>query len=168
MKLRAEIGGEGYEVELVREGRRVSAVVNGRTYELEAAEPEPGVVLLKHKGRVIEAWIDRDDAEPNVFRVNTGESDIIVRVTDPKRLAARVAGPDASGGPAEVRASMPGKVVRVLVNEGDEIAKGEGVIVVEAMKMQNELSSPKAGTVKTVNASEGDTVAAGQVLASIE
>jgi biotin carboxyl carrier protein len=168
MKLRAEIGGERYEVELVREGRKVSAVVNGRAYELEASEPEPDVVLLKHRGRVIEAWIDRDGADANAFRVDTGENDILVHVSDPKRLAARGAGPDAAGGPAEIRASMPGKVVRVLVNEGDEVARGDGIIVLEAMKMQNELASPKAGTVKKVNASEGDTVAAGQVLASIE
>ena len=63
---------------------------------------------------------------------------------------------------------MPGKVVRVLAAEGDSVEKGDGIVVVEAMKMQNELKSPITGTVKTVTAIEGATVSAGEVLATIE
>jgi len=63
---------------------------------------------------------------------------------------------------------MPGKVVRVLVREGDEIEIGAGVAVVEAMKMQNEIKSPKKGTVQKITAMEGATVNAGDVLAIVE
>ena len=63
---------------------------------------------------------------------------------------------------------MHGKVIRYLVSADDEVAKGEGVVIVEAMKMQNELRSPKAGIIKEIRASAGDTVAAGDVLATIE
>jgi biotin carboxyl carrier protein len=63
---------------------------------------------------------------------------------------------------------MPGKIVRVLVQAGDEVAAGQGVVVVEAMKMQNEIRSPKAGRVIAVRAVEGATVAAGEALAEVE
>jgi biotin carboxyl carrier protein len=71
-------------------------------------------------------------------------------------------------GAAEITAQMPGKVVRVLVEAGQEVATGAGVLIVEAMKMQNEMNSPRAGVVASVNVSAGDTVEAGQLLATIE
>jgi biotin carboxyl carrier protein len=63
---------------------------------------------------------------------------------------------------------MPGRVIRVLVSEGDEVAAGQGIVVVEAMKMQNEMPSPKAGRVASVSVKPGDAVASGQVLAAVE
>jgi biotin carboxyl carrier protein len=63
---------------------------------------------------------------------------------------------------------MPGRVVRVLLQAGDEVAAGEGVVVVEAMKMQNEIKSPKAGRVLEVRVTQGATVNANQVLAVVE
>jgi biotin carboxyl carrier protein len=63
---------------------------------------------------------------------------------------------------------MPGKVVRVLVSAGDEVAANQGVLIVEAMKMQNEVLSPKAGKVADIRVTEGQTVNAGETLAVIE
>jgi biotin carboxyl carrier protein len=63
---------------------------------------------------------------------------------------------------------MPGKIVRLLVAEGDSVEAGQGLLVVEAMKMQNEMKAPKAGCVVSLKAHEGATVAAGDVLATIE
>jgi biotin carboxyl carrier protein len=63
---------------------------------------------------------------------------------------------------------MPGKIVRVLAEAGETVAAGAGIIVVEAMKMQNEMKAPKAGMVVSINAAEGATVNAGDVLAVIE
>jgi biotin carboxyl carrier protein len=63
---------------------------------------------------------------------------------------------------------MPGKVVRVMVEAGAEVAAGDGIVVVEAMKMQNEMKSPRAGKVLTVNVEVGTTVNGGDVLAVIE
>ena len=65
-------------------------------------------------------------------------------------------------------APMPGRVVRVLVKPGDEVAPRQGLVVVEAMKMENELSSPRAGTVREVTVSEGASVEAGRLLAVID
>jgi len=67
-----------------------------------------------------------------------------------------------------VAAPMPGKIVRLLVAEGDSVAAGQGLLVMEAMKMQNEMKAPKAGRVVSLTAREGATVAAGDVLAAIE
>jgi len=67
-----------------------------------------------------------------------------------------------------VIAPMPGKIVRVLVTPGDRVEPGQGIIVVEAMKMQNEMKSRRAGRVASIPVSVGDTVAAGAILATIE
>jgi len=67
-----------------------------------------------------------------------------------------------------VQSPMPGKVVKVLVTVGDEVKAGQGVVVVEAMKMENELKSPKDGKVKAVSAKEGQAVEAGQSLVTLE
>ena len=68
----------------------------------------------------------------------------------------------------EVRALMPGKVVKLLVSVGDEVEAGAGVVVVEAMKMQNEMRAPKSGRVKRIHKAEGSTVGPGEALLEIE
>jgi acetyl/propionyl-CoA carboxylase alpha subunit len=170
MKLNADIDGEKVALELRREGERVIAEVGGRRYELEARRIGGGVYLLLHEGRVYEC---RVGGEPGAggrgaLPVSVGGREYDVSLTDPKHLrgARAVAGHDA--GRAQVTAPMPGKVVRVLVEVGQPVEAGQGVIVVEAMKMQNELKSPKAGTVAELRAAPGATVNAGDVLAVIE
>jgi biotin carboxyl carrier protein len=86
---------------------------------------------------------------------------------DPRSLRGRRAAAEGSG-PQTVAALMPGRVIRVLVEPGQEIGAGQGLIVVEAMKMQNEMKSPRAGRVAEVRAAAGATVAAGDVLVVIE
>jgi len=99
--------------------------------------------------------------------VEVGDRRFHIDVIDPRdwRQSASAA---AAGGRQQVIASMPGKVVRVLVAEGDEMEAGQGLVVVEAMKMQNEMQAPKSGRVTSVTVAAGDTVAAGQVLVVIE
>lgn len=90
-----------------------------------------------------------------------------VEVFDPREMRGRKSA-GAGEGRRNIAAMMPGKVVRVLVAAGDEIAEGQGLIVVEAMKMQNEMKSPKAGKVVEVKTRPDATVAAGEVLMVIE
>ena len=110
------------------------------------------------------------------FEVRRGAGDQIliaertyeVLVRDPRLWRGRK---DASGGESGLRkltASMPGKVVRVLAGEGDAILAGQGIVVVEAMKMQNEIKSPKQGTLQKLLVREGMNVNAGEVLAWVE
>lgn len=168
MKLQAEVRDEKHEVEIRREGDKTFAAVDGREYELEVSTPEPNVYLLKNKGRIFEAFVSPDRKLSGPFQVQIGGHSIDVTLIDPKRLRGAGRDTEHGDGAAEIRTAMPGKVVRILVEAGASIEKGDGVLVVEAMKMQNELKSPKAGTVKSVNVEEGSTVAGGDVLAVIE
>ena len=151
MKLKAIIGDNEQEVRLELDGEQVSARIGARSYELEARELEPGCYLLFWNGRVRE------------FRV-----DDRIRIIDPRRLRSGQNSGVHHHGVAQIVAPMPGKVVRVQVEAGATVEKGAGVIVVEAMKMQNEMKSPRAGVVVSVNVKPGDTVNAGDVLAVLE
>jgi biotin carboxyl carrier protein len=71
-------------------------------------------------------------------------------------------------GVQEINSSMPGKIIKILVAEGDEVEQGQGLVVVEAMKMENEIKSPKAGVVKKVGVKEGEAVEAGALLVVVE
>ncbi len=167
MKLKAQNGGETHEVEITRDGARLVAEVDGRRYALEVSEPEPNVYLFKHDGRVHEFYVAPPKEPGGATVVSAASSDIEVTIIDPKRLRTAGTGDEFGDGNAEIRTAMPGKVVRILRSAGEEVAKGEGVIVVEAMKMQNEIKSPTAGVVTEVRAAEGDTVGAGDVLVVI-
>ena len=171
MKLLAEIDGERHALELRREGGRVFAALEGREYEIEAREVGAGEYLLLHGGRVYECRVERAagaEGERGAAEVHVRGRAYNVRVIDPKRLrgARGVAGHD--GGRAEIASPMPGKIVRVLVEQGRQVEAGDPLVVVEAMKMQNELKSPKAGTVSELRAEAGATVNAGEVLVVVE
>lgn len=168
MKLQAETNNKKHNIEIKREADKVWADVDGRKYELEASEPEPNVYLLKHDGKIYEVFVSpqQNPAEPVNVRVGTNELEITL--IDPKRLRGGRGADAHAAGTAEIKTAMPGKVVRVIVAQGSEVKKGDGVIVVEAMKMQNELKSPKDGIVKEIRAIEGTTVNPGEILAVIE
>ncbi|HKP68044.1 MAG TPA: biotin/lipoyl-containing protein [Pyrinomonadaceae bacterium] len=161
MKFHAEVGDQKHEVEIKREGGKLFAQVDDRPYELDVSEPEPGIYLFKYDGRVFEASVSDG-------HVRIGGNEFDIRLVDPKRLRGGGTDHDHADGIAEIKTAMPGKVVRVLVEAGTEVEKGDGVVVVEAMKMQNELKSPKAGIVKEIRTQEGATVGAGDILATIE
>ena len=162
MKLQAELNSEKHEIEIRREGETVFARVDDREYELEASEVEPDVYLLKYNNQIFQIY-----AAPNGI-VNFGNHQLEISITDPKRLRGSGASGSNTEGASEIKTAMPGKLVRILVEEGAEIKQGEGVLVVEAMKMQNEMKSPKDGIVKEIRVAEGATVNAGEVLVVIE
>jgi biotin carboxyl carrier protein len=91
-----------------------------------------------------------------------------VTVDDPRSWRGRKRAGTGNEGPHKLTASMPGRIVRVLASEGDKISAGQGIAVVEAMKMQNEIKSPKQGTLKKLLARAGMSVQAGEVLAVVE
>jgi biotin carboxyl carrier protein len=162
MKLQAELNNEKHEIEIKRDGERIFARVDDREYELEASEVEPNVYLFKYDNRIFQIYV-----APNGI-VNLGKYQLEIAITDPKRLRGSGASDAVANGIAEIKTAMPGKLVRILTAEGAEIKQGEGVLVVEAMKMQNEMKSPKDGVVKEIRFAEGATVNAGDILAVIE
>jgi biotin carboxyl carrier protein len=100
--------------------------------------------------------------------LHTGLAEYHAEVNDPRLWRGRKHGAIAAEGRQQVTAPMPGKVVRVLVSEGDVVQAGQGLLVVEAMKMQNEIRSPKNGKVEKLLAQENQPVNAGDVLAWVE
>jgi biotin carboxyl carrier protein len=170
MKLNAEIEGEKTTVEVRREGGRVVAEVAGRSYELEAREIEEGEYLLLFDRRVFECRVSRaiGSHDAGQLQVALGADTYDVTLGDPRRLRGGQGAAGADAGRAQLTAPMPGRVVRVMVEQGQEVEAGQGVVVVEAMKMQNELKSPRAGTIAELRAAEGTNVNAGDVLAVIE
>jgi biotin carboxyl carrier protein len=96
-----------------------------------------------------------------------GSQRFAAEVRDPRSLRSRTRAVDDHG-PKKLTAPMPGKVVRILLSQGAEVEAGAGVLVVEAMKMQNEVKSPKKGTIQRIMVSEGAAVNAGDVLAIVE
>lgn len=168
MKLKV-IAGEREEDLLLRlEEGRVLAQIGDRVYSLEVRETEPDSYLFffntnVHECRVVERITGKD-----TFEVTIRGRSYEVTVVDPKRLRSGQNWDRHHHGVAEILAPMPGKVVRVQTEAGANIEKGAGVVVVEAMKMQNEMKSPRAGVVVSINVKPGDTVNAGDVLAVVE
>ncbi len=168
MKLIAELDDKKHDIEIKREGNSVFAEIDGRKYELEVSEPESNVYLFKKDGKIYEIFVSPRQNTSEPFHVNVKGSEFEIGIIDPKRLRGAGSGVEHGDGLAEIKTTMPGKVVRVLTEQGAVIKTGEGVIVVEAMKMQNEMKSPKDGVVKEIRFGEGATVNSGDVLAIIE
>jgi biotin carboxyl carrier protein len=167
MKFQAETGDEKHEIQIRHEDGKVFASVDDREYELEVSEPEPGVYLFKRDGKILEASVSAGHAG-NPTHVRIGGAELEVKLIDPKRLRGSGAEHEHGDGLAEIKTAMPGKVVSILLAVGSTVEKGDGVLVVEAMKMQNELKSPKAGVIKDIRVTEGAAVSAGDILATIE
>ena len=166
MKLDTSINGEPRVLELQVSGdsSQVRFAADSVEGTADIVEVEPGVYSILVSGRSFEVRIGDGD-EVYSATVNGRTYDIAVR--DPRRRSRRDASLQAAG-PQPIRAPMPGKIVRVKVSVGDAVAAGDGLVVVEAMKMQNELKAPKAGTVTAVEVAEGGSVAAGEVLVVVE
>jgi biotin carboxyl carrier protein len=168
MKLEAQTNGKKYSVEIMRDGENLTACVDDRSYMLEASEPEANIFLFKHEGKIFQVFVSpqKDPGDPLQARIGTHELEI--KLIDPKRLRGSSVSGEVAHGKAEIKTAMPGKVVRVLVAVGSEVQKGDGVIVVEAMKMQNELKSPKDGLITDIRFAEGDKVNSGDIMMIIE
>ncbi len=158
------IDGRNYRLDLSRIDGRWSCRLDGREIEVDSVLVRPDVLSLRVENMSYEVKSER---VANELQLWVGSSRFTVEVRDPRSLRGRARAGDAQG-PRKVTAPMPGKVVRLLVREGDEVEPGAGVAVVEAMKMQNEIKSPKKGTVRKVLVSEGAAVNAGDVLVIVE
>jgi biotin carboxyl carrier protein len=166
MRLQIEIDGQSRQVQIeAAESPGLWSVrVDSAIVEADARLLRPGVLSLLMGGRSHRVVLDGDSSDPALFL--DGQR-ISYRVEDPRSLRSRRRHPGADG-PAVLKASMPGRVVRVLVERGQEVAAHQPVVVIEAMKMQNELKSPREGRVADLRAVAGAAVASGETLAVIE
>ena len=137
-----------------------------QVHEATISEPEPGLFVVLMNNRVYRCSPERSPTGATEVIVNGQRIPITVR--DKKRLRSGAGGSASATGKASLTSPMPGKIVRVLVSAGDEVVANQGLLIVEAMKMQNEVLAPKAGKVTEVRVVEGQTVNAGETLAVIE
>lgn len=158
------IDGKSHRLELKRAGDGWSCRLNGLDVEVNAILARRDVLSLRIANKVYEVKSER---VANDLRLWVGNSCFAVEIRDPRSLHGRTRAADDHG-PRKIVAPMPGKVVRLLVREGDDVAAGTGVAVVEAMKMQNEIKSPKKGRIQKIIVSELAAVNAGDVLAIVE
>jgi len=168
VKLKVLIGEHEEDLLLKLEEGQISAEIGGRVYTLQVREIQADSYLFFLGANVHECRVSERAGSKETFDVTIHGHSHEVTIFDPKRLRSGQNSDRHHHGVAEILAPMPGKVVRVQTEAGASVEKGEGVVVVEAMKMQNEMKSPRAGVVVSINVKPGDTVNAGDVLAVIE
>lgn len=164
------VGGRTARVSVARlgpascgEGTRYGLRVDdGPIFEVEASRPVPDVLSLLVGFEAWEAGLVRQDDGVTVEILGLRHE---CEVVDPRRKALRLA---EAGGAASVKTAMPGRIVRLLVEPGAEVKKGQALLVVEAMKMENELKAPRDGRVAQLRVAPGDLVEAGAVLVELE
>jgi biotin carboxyl carrier protein len=166
MKVNLQIDGQARQVEIdpADSPGQWCIRVDGKPVEADAHLVRPGILSLLIRGQSYRIVLDADASDP---ALHVGSDRIPYRVDDPRSLRSR-RGQARTDGPVTLKASMPGRIVRVSVEKGEDVVVHQGVLVIEAMKMQNEIKSPKDGRVVEIRVSPGDTVAVGDVLAIIE
>jgi biotin carboxyl carrier protein len=166
MKFQVRIEGKTRAVELERDGDRWRVSLDGTAVDADAIEVAPNIFSVVLKGQSHEI---RVAPQPDgTLTLQTADHEFIAEVIDPRAWRGRRHGAIEAEGRQQITAPMPGKVVRLLVRPGDKVEAGQGILVVEAMKMQNEVRSPKTGAVERLLVQEGQPVNAGQTLAWID
>ncbi len=165
-----------YEIQLDQNSQSVAVTADGegrytvkvedREYTVDLTEPQPNLFSLLLDGKSYEVGVDLEGENCSLY---VYDQFFQLKVLDPRRMALLgKGGPDMVGGRAEILSPMPGKVVKLLAGKDDEVTQGQGIVVVEAMKMENELKSPKDGRVTEVMVEEGQAVDANAVLMVVE
>ena len=155
------IGDNRETITVHRSENRAQVLLRGQVLEVDVAELAQNTFSLIVGGRSYDVTVDKMEES---FHVLVNGIFFEISLIDPKKFQRYSPGLFDTTEPVPVRAPMPGKVVKLLVGEGDTVKEGQGVAVVEAMKMQNELKSPKTGRVEKVNVAESQTVSAGESL----
>ena len=162
----SEKGGESRLVGLREVGDGIYEIsLDGRTVHVDAVRSGPTVYSVIEDGRQFEAMVDEKGAHGFDVLV-AGRIFHLESLDERTKLLAQSAAPVLTG-PQSITAEMPGKVVKIAVPAGEAVREGQGVVLVEAMKMENEIPSPIAGVVTEVSVSEGQTVEAGALLFTV-
>jgi biotin carboxyl carrier protein len=166
MKLEIVIGKKSRIVELERDSQRWRAKLDGQPVEADVVEIAPHVLSVLLHGESHEV---RVATQPDgTLKLQTGLQEFSAEIVDPRAWSGRRHGALEAEGRQQITAPMPGKVVRLLVSAGDKVEAGQGLLVVEAMKMQNEIRSPKSGIVERLFVKDGQPVNAGDILAWVD
>jgi biotin carboxyl carrier protein len=159
------LGGKTYRISLVRDGSAWKCTLDGREFAVDAVPGSSGAISLLMDGKSYEV---RQEEVAGETAIVVGRERFDAQLRDPRSLRSRRSGDSGGEGVRKITAPMPGKVVRILARAGAEVEAGQAVLVIEAMKMQNELKAPKKGRLSKLNVGEGAAVEAGQILAEVE
>ena len=160
----ATVDGRTIRVEVRPREGGYRVTVDGRALDVDHREAGPHFVSLLIGGRSYEAGLEK---RPDGYDVVLAEDVVHVELRGASEGVAAAAR-KADGGPARILAPMPGRLVRVLVQPGQQVQAGDGLLVMEAMKMENELRSPRAGRVAELAVSEGQAVETAALLVVVE
>ncbi len=165
MKLEISWGSENFEVEISGASTRTRVRVGGRELSCDWIRLPDECYSLILDRCVYDLSVDLDTNSCSV----TGPRGILhFRISDPRRLSLQQGTEEGQAGLQRICAEMPGKIIRMLVRKGDRVAYDQGLLVLEAMKMQNEIRAPKSGVVLEVGVEDGRAVGTGDFLLSIE
>lgn len=166
LKLQLTINNKATAADFSQQAETVILKVGANAYQAQIREPQPGLFTIILDGKVYACALEKLPSGATEVIVN-GQR-IAIAMQDPKRLGHGKGAEGQAGGRATLTSPMPGKVVRILLEVGTEVTEGQGILVVEAMKMQNEVQAPRAGKIAEINVTEGQTVNSGETLAVIE
>lgn len=166
MNFDIELDGKKHRLSMRKKTEGYHFMLNGKPCDADATMIQPNLLSLLMEGRSYRILFDPRPGSEAALVIQ--ERRIPYRIDDPRSLRSRGAADGADTGARSIAASMPGRVIRLLVNIGDHVEAQQGLIVIEAMKMQNELKAPRAGRVAKISAEVGATVQAGSVLLVIE
>ncbi len=164
MKYFVDISDRRYEIELPGPGEAIQVKVNDRAIDINQSWIHGNAISLIINGITYTVELNHAD---NACRIQVDGQDFEAVVSDERRNAInRLVGVRKSRGsaPGEIKAPMPGLVVKLIVNEGDTVSKGQGIIVVEAMKMENEIQAPIDGKVEKIMVETGKAIDKGELL----
>lgn len=164
MKFRGILDGREQEIEIEPIEGGYVVTVDGTTHTVDCANLEASFYSLIIEGRSYE--ISVRELGPDEYAVRHGGYRRTVRLVDP--MAAVAGAHLVQSGTISVNAIMPGRVVKVLVEEGDEVEESQGLIVLEAMKMENEVGAPRRGVVKSLFVQPGQKLETGDKIAVVE
>jgi len=164
MKINLRIGDRERRVEFERRGERQKFRLDNKDITADAAEVSPGIYSILMGGIAFEVCIE---SQMGGLRVHVDGREYPAEILDPRQLRRNRGGKAEAEGRQQIVAPMPGKIVRVLVKAGEAVESGQGLMVVEAMKMQNEIKSPKSGVVERLLVREGQAVNSGETLAIV-
>jgi len=166
MKYYVQVNGRDHEVEVVERAGQLQVSIDGELTDSAYHEVDhQGQIALLMEGRGYAVSVR---GSRNEYDVTLAGHNYHVEIEDERERAAHAAERERSKGGGVVKAVMPGVVVEVSVAEGDVVAEGQPLLILEAMKMQNEIGAPGEGRVKKIHIAQGEAVAAGAKLVELE
>lgn len=159
------VGGNPHRLELEKAAGGWECRLDGLPIHIDALIARRDVLSLLIDGRAYEIKREQTATDLHMW---VGSTRFAVELHDPRSLRSRKKAAGDEKGPRKILAPMPGRIVRLLVAENSDVEAGQGIVVVEAMKMQNEIKSPKKGVVKKILATPGAAVNPGDILAIVE